>query len=102
MINILILIQIVCEVVGVVITMAMLVPLCWMLADLVVIARMLMEPSPKQSFALYLYVIGWGKSLCSHACYMSSHMCRMSHGMFRTCSFSIVAVWDFNWDFGSC
>lgn len=50
-----------CAAVGVVIILAMLLPLGWMLADIVLTARFLVEPAPKPRFVVYLYIIGYGK-----------------------------------------
>ena len=53
--------QAVCCIVGVVLTLTMLVPLCWMVADILLIARFLVQPPPKPSFVAYLYILGWSK-----------------------------------------
>ena len=55
--------QVVCGVLGVVLAFAMLAPIGWMLSDIILIARFLIKPSPKTTFVIYLYIIGWSKSL---------------------------------------
>jgi hypothetical protein len=54
----------VCSALGVVLTLAMVVPVCWILADMLLIARFLIQPPPKPNFVAYLYVLGWSE-LCN-------------------------------------
>lgn len=44
-----------------VLVLVALFPLGWMLADMVLVARFLIQPNPTPKFALRLHIIGWGK-----------------------------------------
>ena len=55
-----------CSVLGVALTLVMVVPLCWMVADILLIARFLIQPPPKPKFVAYLYILGWGEPLTAY------------------------------------
>ncbi len=55
-----------CGVFGVALIFVQLCPLSWMLADIVLTSRFLVQPPPKKRFLVYLCIIGWGKLYSVH------------------------------------
>lgn len=67
----------VCGGLGVLLVFLMLCPLGWLVADMLLIARFLIQPPPKPNFVVYLYFIGWGRSsiCCTVAIVMIACLC---------------------------
>ena len=55
--------QAVCSTLGGVLAALMLIPFGWLLADIVLVARFQIEPAPRPSFVILLYLLGYGE-LC--------------------------------------
>ncbi len=46
---------------GVALTVMLLLPIGWMVADILLVARFLIQPPPMPKFIIFLCTIGWGE-----------------------------------------